>query len=106
MIELIYEGDKSMQETIELKKRTNKQLQMPLILYSFFLGSIIIDVGGSFGLKYFVSICIFLYIAISALYSKLKISFSNIIIEVLLFLLHHFYFFYRLVLFQCNLQWL
>ena len=94
MIELIYEGDKSMQETIELKKRTNKQLQMPLILYSFFLGSIIIDVGGSFGLKYFVSICIFLYIAISALYSKLKISFSNIIIEVLLFLIAPLFYFF------------
>jgi len=58
-------------------------LQLPQILYSLFLAAIIIDVGGSFGLKYasFFIIVGYLLFSIAIQKKEIKIPFSFLILE-------------------------
>lgn len=60
----------------------NHDLQMPQVLYGLFLAAIIIDVGGSFGLKYLSFALIVSYLSAKFLiYKSIKIPFSFFVIE-------------------------
>lgn len=83
-----------MQLCMGYDKVMKRKLQIPLLLYSYFLGAIIVDIGGGFGLKYVAFIGIFIYLIISLLVSKLKLSLYYLIIEILLFFVAPFLFFF------------
>ncbi len=69
-----------------------QKLNIPLLLYGFFLAAMIIDVGGAFGLKYTVFAVIFIYVLIYAFAQKIKIPESFLIVEGTLFIVAPIFF--------------
>jgi len=68
------------------RQRFERKVQIPLVLYAFFLAAIIIDVGGAFGLKYGAFAIIFVYVLLAALTKKIKVPASFPVMEGVLFI--------------------
>lgn len=76
-----------MSMTTVARQRFERKVQIPLLLYGFFLAAMIIDIGGGFGLKYGAFAIIFVYVLLAALTKKIQLPASFPLMEGALFIL-------------------
>jgi|GEM_PF-813028 hypothetical protein len=67
-------------------QRVERGLQIPLLLYGFFLIALLVDVGGAFGLKYAAFAILSVYVLILITTNKISIPINFIVLELPLFI--------------------
>jgi hypothetical protein len=68
-------------------EKVKQGLQMPLLLYAFFLAALLVDIGGAFGLKYLASAVLIIYLVATFFTNRIRLPSSFLVLEGGLFVI-------------------
>lgn len=68
-------------------EKVKRGFQIPLVLYSFFLAALLIDIGGAFGLKYTAFAFLLIYLVAASFTNKIRFPSSFFLVEGGLFVI-------------------